>query len=142
MGKILMFKDADFSAVAVDQVPTGKTTLNPSIVSGDMSINENGEIITNRSTTGWKIYYVPTVAGRVYDLSIVWRAVHYQRVGLSSSVPALGSVLPTMIVNQQGGAQYATATLDIHYTALSNGYLVWQMYEPDKISCTVDEWQY
>lgn len=136
MGKILMFKDADFSAVAVDQVPTGVVVLTPVINTG-RAITESGTV-TN--TEGWDLYYVPIVSGKLYDLSIVWSKIHYQRVGLSSSVPALGSVLSTMIVNQQGGVQYATATLDLHYTALSNGYLVWQMYEPDKISCVIKEW--
>lgn len=135
-----MFKDADFSAVAVDQVPTGKTTLTPTILTGDISLNESGELITNKNTTNWRIYYVPIVAGRVYDLSIVWSQKHYQRVGLSSSVPELGSVLQTMIVNQQGGAQYATTTIDVSYTAVSNGYLVWQMHIADTISSVIEEW--
>lgn len=136
MGKILMFKDADFSAVAVDHVPTGVTVLKPVINTG-RAINGSGTV-TN--TEGWAVYYVPIVSGRLYDLSIVWSDAHFQRVGLSSSVPTTGSTLQPMIVNQQQGQ--ATVTLDLKYTATSNGYLIWQMHTADTIKCLIKEWQY
>lgn len=135
MGKILMFKDADFSAVAVDQVPTGVVVLTPVINTG-RAINSSGTV-TN--TEGWAIYYVPIVSGKLYDLSIVWSSPHYQRVGTSSSIPSVGSTITQLIVNQQQQGQ-ATATLALQYTATSNGYLIWQMHIADTISCVIKEW--
>ena len=131
-----MFKDADFSAVAVDQVPTGVVVLTP-VINTERSIDASETVI---NTEGWAVYYVPIVAGRTYNLSIVWSAVHYQRVGVSSVVPSVGVVMDTMLVNQQGGAQYATTTADVSYTAVSNGYLVWQMHVADAVSCVIKEW--
>ena len=130
-----MFKDADFSAVAVDQVPTGVVVLTPTILNG-LAINNEGKIT---STEGWRVYYVPMVSGRSYDLSIVWSSHHYQRVGTSSSIPTTGSTLTQLIVNQQQSEQ-ATATLALQYTATSNGYFIWQMHIADTISCVIKEW--
>lgn len=141
MGKILMFRDADFSAVAVAQVPTGGVELTPTILNVTTEIDVNGKIVSNSAHPDWRVYYVPVVAGRVYHLSIVWSAAHYQRIGVSSALPAVNVVLSPMLVNQQGGAAYATTTADVTYTASFNGYLAWQMHVPHTISCAIQEWQ-
>lgn len=133
MGKILMFKDADFSAVAVDVVPTGVTELTPTILNS-LAIDINGTITSN---SAFAIYYVPMIAGRTYQLKILWSGVHLMRVGKSSSVPALNDTL-TLLINQEPG--HGTTSLDYAYTAKSNGYLVWQMHVADTVSCVIKEW--
>ena len=135
MGKILMFKDADFSEVAVDVVPTGVIELTPTILNG-LAIDLDGTITSNSS---FAIYYVPMIAGRTYQLKILWSGVHLMRVGKSSNVPVLDSTL-TLLVNQEPG--HGTTSLDYAYIAESNGYLAWQMHIADTIKCLIKEWQY
>ena len=134
MGKILIFKDADWSAVAVDQVSTGVTSLTPTILEG-MAIGSNGKISANNA---WRVYYVPITAGKKYELKVKWSNAHYQRVGTSTSVPANNTTL-SLFINQQVTAE-ATTTLDYIYVANSNGYLAWQMHIADTISCMIKEW--
>lgn len=135
MGKILIFKDADWSAVAVGQVSTGVTSLTPTILEG-MAIGANGIITANNA---WRVYYVPITAGKKYELKIKWSNVHYQRVGTSTSVPANNTTL-SLFINQQVIAE-ATPNLDYVYTATTDGYLSWQMHIADTISCMIKEWE-
>lgn len=146
MGKYLLINTADFSNVAVNQVtptpiqPEHEMEPYKTVFGYVMAINTG--IIEDQSGGGgdaWKLYYVPIETGKQYHLIIEWSSPHLMRVGTLNEIPSLGKQATLLINDTTDEYPSGRNYLDYTYTSQLNGYLLWNIQEPDLMSCIITE---